>query len=183
MQKGTDRTRLYEEGKIIPHGFLRSHVLAVLKDGDAHGYEIIKKIEEYTGFWKPSPGTIYPLLKAMVSEGLVSVRMEGEKKIYSLTPRGLNLAKSVEISKKDMHQKMCEMMSLLTNVPPEKLMEIVSTAKKSIRERMKASGLLEALSESFDLIMDVIHNHPEKMEKCAKIVKRANEEIKKVMKE
>ena len=39
------------------------------------GSEIMSEIQRQTfGWWKPSPGTIYPLLSSLQSEGLISKR-------------------------------------------------------------------------------------------------------------
>jgi DNA-binding PadR family transcriptional regulator len=51
-----------------------------------NGAEIIRAVEEFTwGFWKPSPGSVYPLLKQLEAEGLVRRRQDGR---YELTEAG-----------------------------------------------------------------------------------------------
>ena len=51
--------------------------------------EVINAVEEMTfGFWRPSPGSIYPLLKRMVAEGLLeAVEVDG-RQAYRLTEKG-----------------------------------------------------------------------------------------------
>lgn len=65
----------------------------LLRDGDLHGYEIMKKIRSETrGAISPSPGNIYPALRELASKGLVSSRVdEIGRKIYSLSERGRQL--------------------------------------------------------------------------------------------
>ncbi|WP_424188553.1 PadR family transcriptional regulator [Actinokineospora sp. G85] len=55
-----------------------------------HGYEMIREIAERTGgFWKPSPGSVYPTLQLLADEDLVrSVDGEGGKKLFELTEDG-----------------------------------------------------------------------------------------------
>jgi len=62
----------------------------LLRDGDLHGYELMKRIKSETrGSISPSPGSIYPALRELASRGLVEVRSdELGRKIYSLTERG-----------------------------------------------------------------------------------------------
>lgn len=49
------------------------YILTTLSRGPATGYEIMQRIEEKTeGAWRPGPGTIYPLLKTLVREKLVT---------------------------------------------------------------------------------------------------------------
>ncbi|MBS7627233.1 PadR family transcriptional regulator, partial [Candidatus Bathyarchaeota archaeon] len=48
---------------MVPKGFLRYKVLKLLKEKPMAGSEIMGVIEEQTGgYWRPSPGSIYPLL-------------------------------------------------------------------------------------------------------------------------
>lgn len=54
-----------------------------------HGYEIIKALEErYQGFYKPSPGAIYPALRALLRKGYVSMSGEERRKTYRITREG-----------------------------------------------------------------------------------------------
>jgi len=47
----------------VPKGLLRFYVLKLLKDKPMSGSEIMEEVEKQTGGqWKPSPGSVYPLL-------------------------------------------------------------------------------------------------------------------------
>jgi DNA-binding PadR family transcriptional regulator len=76
----------------VPRGFLRMYILALLSIGPETGYSIMQKIEDRTqGSWRPGAGTMYPLLKNMVTEGLAKhsgERGKGSTKQYLLTPKG-----------------------------------------------------------------------------------------------
>jgi len=64
-------------------------ILALLADAPAHGYELIRKLEEHSaGFYTPSPGVIYPALTYLEELGQAVVETEGNKKRYSLTDIG-----------------------------------------------------------------------------------------------
>ena len=64
-------------------------ILALLADKAAHGYELIKIIEERSeGFYTPSPGVIYPALTYLEEVGHASVAQDGGRKLYSITPQG-----------------------------------------------------------------------------------------------
>ncbi|MEM2663238.1 MAG: PadR family transcriptional regulator, partial [Metallosphaera sp.] len=43
----------------------------------------------FNGVYKPSPGSLYPVLKNLIREGLVKVEERDGKKVYSLTDEGL----------------------------------------------------------------------------------------------
>ena len=71
-------------------GFLTYLILWMLNKKKMTGAEISGEIEKRKGH-KPSPGTIYPVLKEMTSKGLIK---PDEKKVYSLTAKGEKEMKS-----------------------------------------------------------------------------------------
>ncbi len=56
-----------------PHrGLLGFLVLVSLVEGEAHGYEVMRRIEEVTGgYWRPAPGSLYPVIDSLEKEGLI----------------------------------------------------------------------------------------------------------------
>src|SRR2546422_758937 len=51
---------------------LRHWILAILRRSPKNGAEIMDEIEGMTqGWWRPSPGSVYPLLDGMVTDGLI----------------------------------------------------------------------------------------------------------------
>jgi DNA-binding PadR family transcriptional regulator len=75
----------------VPRGLLRFLVLELLMEKPMSGTEIVQKIERETdGKWKPSPGSIYPLLAALKEKGYTSESLIGESgmKKYVLTDEG-----------------------------------------------------------------------------------------------
>ena len=78
-------------------GHLETLVLSALKKGDAHGFEILKRLEEAgSGALQLKEGSLYPALYRLESEGLVKAQWEdGEtqrrgprRRIYHLTAKG-----------------------------------------------------------------------------------------------
>ncbi|NJP43716.1 PadR family transcriptional regulator [Actinacidiphila epipremni] len=70
-------------------GDVRASILALLKDRDMHGYEMIQEIADRSGgAWKPSPGSVYPTLQLLEDEGLITSTSEGGKKLFTLTDTG-----------------------------------------------------------------------------------------------
>lgn len=57
------------------------------------GSQIAEEVERMTwGFWRPSPGSIYPALAQLEAEGLIRVaKIEGPRKYYELTEEGKRL--------------------------------------------------------------------------------------------
>jgi len=76
---------------MVPKGFLRYQVLKLLDEKSMSGSEIISEIERQTeGRWKPSPGSIYPLLAWLQDKGYIKEAAEHETGIkrYELTSQG-----------------------------------------------------------------------------------------------
>jgi DNA-binding PadR family transcriptional regulator len=75
----------------VPRGLLRFLVLKYLTEKPMSGSEIVETIEQETsGKWKPSSGSIYPLLGWLQDKGLASeifIANSGMKR-YSLTDKG-----------------------------------------------------------------------------------------------
>jgi Predicted transcriptional regulators len=69
-------------------GGLRNLVLNLLDEKPLRGSELIDEIGQRTmGWWKPSPGSIYPLLAKLESDGYTKKNPEGK---YELTDLGKN---------------------------------------------------------------------------------------------
>lgn len=74
-------------------GWLRPLILAMLSQRPMNGIEIMDAIYEYTGrAWRPSPGSVYPMLAELAEEGLIRRRDDGR---YELTDEGRELARLV----------------------------------------------------------------------------------------
>ena len=73
----------------MPRGILRHLSFQFLKEGPMSGSEIVDKIEEYTD-WRPSPGSIYPLLSHMQEVGLIKAHEDQDPtlKRFELTEVG-----------------------------------------------------------------------------------------------
>ncbi len=68
------------------HGGMKFYVLWLLSRKPMKGSEIISEAQEQTmGWWRPSPGTVYPLLSSMEKAGLIR-RLEDNR--YELTDLG-----------------------------------------------------------------------------------------------
>ena len=68
-------------------GMLSFLVLFLLSKKPMHGQEIADEIGKRKGT-KPSPGTIYPALKALKEAGLIKEKKDGKNIIYELTKDG-----------------------------------------------------------------------------------------------
>lgn len=92
---------------------LRIMILKHLAVSPQSGYGLTKSIAEATG-WKPSYGSMYPQLESLKEEGLVTVKEDGRKKVYSLTKKGEE-ASSVE-NREELLENMRENMNALAHM-------------------------------------------------------------------
>jgi DNA-binding PadR family transcriptional regulator len=70
-------------------GDIKPALLRTLLDGPAHGYEIIRRLEERSGgLWRPSAGSVYPTLQMLEEQGLLRSHEDGGKRVYELTDEG-----------------------------------------------------------------------------------------------
>jgi DNA-binding PadR family transcriptional regulator len=75
---------------MVPKGFLRYHVLEALNEKPMSGSELMEEIQKHTGgTWKPSPGSIYPLLAWLQDNTYINeLPTENGFKRYELTKTG-----------------------------------------------------------------------------------------------
>jgi DNA-binding PadR family transcriptional regulator len=71
-------------------GDVRLAILTLLADAPANGYSLIGQIADRTdGRWRPSPGSIYPVLRQLTDDGLIaSEDAEAESAGYTITEAG-----------------------------------------------------------------------------------------------
>jgi DNA-binding PadR family transcriptional regulator len=73
---------------MMKRGFLKYYILKLLGEEGLTGYGLMKRIEAETGFWKPSTGSMYPLLQSLEEQGLITHEGEEDRKTYHLTEQG-----------------------------------------------------------------------------------------------
>ncbi len=123
--------------KLIPKGFLRAAIICVLEKKPLNGYRIIKNVKELTGFWTPSPGSVYPLLKAMRKEGIIE---KCENGAYVLTKKGKKLAKKLKITREHIRNSFIDLISIACEMEKsviEKEMRKREIALKALDEKIK----------------------------------------------
>ena len=95
----------------VPKGFLRYRVLHILKEQSMSGAELTSAIQEETaGRWKPKPGSIYPLLKSLLQDGLTQELPDSDDKTrrYELTAKGLQFLETEIDSSGELREKIVQ---------------------------------------------------------------------------
>jgi DNA-binding PadR family transcriptional regulator len=108
--------RFYREERFF-HGFrhdspfgkgdLKYVILDLLKEKPRYGYDIIRAFEDRSGgFYKPSPGVIYPTLQMLEEMGYASSEDRDGKKVYTITDEGINFLKDKECHAEEVRKHM-----------------------------------------------------------------------------
>jgi DNA-binding PadR family transcriptional regulator len=162
----------------VPKGFLRYQVLELLDQKPLSGSEIISEIHKRTnGCWKPSPGSVYPLLAWLQDSGYIKEVPSEESGIkrYTLTERGKKL---LEEQRKVCTQLRMDrlffvspfMSSLWLHIPGEEIAE----ARESFRRVLKALVMLSlTLEERFSEqavkeVLKILNEAAQKLEEVEK---------------
>ncbi len=73
-------------------GDVRAAVLILLEEKPSNGYQLIQELTERSNdTWRPSPGSIYPVLQQLEDEGLVEASTSGTGRTYALSDSGRQL--------------------------------------------------------------------------------------------
>ncbi len=71
-------------------GDVRLALLRLLAEEPRNGYQLMQAIEERSeGFWRPSPGSVYPTLAQLEDEGLIRSADAGGARTFEITEAGL----------------------------------------------------------------------------------------------
>jgi DNA-binding PadR family transcriptional regulator len=92
-------------------GYIRVGVLILLNRKPAHGYEIMKEIKDKTkGFWKPTAGGVYPILRDLEESGYIegewSIQKNRKIKVYKITKTGRIILKRAIVKQSEIANSM-----------------------------------------------------------------------------
>jgi DNA-binding PadR family transcriptional regulator len=77
-------------GRRMRRGDIRLAILSALRDEPAHGYEVMRRLENMSGgLWRPSPGSVYPHLQMLEDEGMVQSTEKDGTRTFQLTENGV----------------------------------------------------------------------------------------------
>jgi DNA-binding PadR family transcriptional regulator len=184
---------------MVPKGFIRYQVLESLGEKPMSGSEIIEEIESRTnGRWKPSPGSIYPLLAWLQDNGHVKelpVEQSGMKR-YELTESGRALLAEQKKILAEQRKKIREYAkdhvgfrrerffgppfigAFLSGLPEEKQVEARKTMHKLVAAFFELGRSLDehVSDETFDEALKLLNSTAEKLEEINQKLKGQKDE-------
>jgi len=107
MERGRFIRHWMRHTAVVPKGFLRYQLLKKLNEKPMSGSEIMSELESETkGYWRPSPGSIYPLLAWLQDQNLIKEAEQGEPGIrrYTLTDPGKAFLESETKSREEINK-------------------------------------------------------------------------------
>jgi DNA-binding PadR family transcriptional regulator len=168
----------------VPKGFLRYYVLKLLREKPMSGSEIMEEIKKETdGRWKPSPGSVYPLLAWLQDNGYTEETPTEESGIkrYMLTKKGEKFFEEQTKLGERLRKKLEFLAPLLVGgfwfgPHSEKLREIREPVRRFAGALFNlGKALQENLTEqALKEVGDFLNNTAEKIEEINKRLKEGN---------
>ncbi|NPV63486.1 MAG: PadR family transcriptional regulator [Methanotrichaceae archaeon] len=170
----------YSDTDLMATGILKMIMLHIMKDGEASGYDIIKKVEAITGK-KPSTGSIYPLLKKMEREGWISGRMEDGKTYYSLTDTGREHVAQINDAKHEFINKLHRSIALASETFEEGDVQDLMKDMHNLHRGMRVpvNEHMELLALLIHQVADLLETGTDR-EKIRSVILRAVDELRKL---
>jgi DNA-binding PadR family transcriptional regulator len=146
-------------------GVFKYIILHYLKDRPSYGYEIIRALEKrFHGFYVPSPGSVYPTLQMLEEMGYVTAAEQDGKRVYTITDEGRQfLAEQGELE-----ERINNYMKGWWNA------ENIDDMRETMREFGRLARLLSVKVRTVNA---------EELGRVRKVISRAYEEIKDILKD
>lgn len=103
----------------MQEGYLKIGVLKILSQKERSGYDLMKQIEMHIGK-KPSSGSMYPLLKDLQKQQLITAHDRDRSTVYSLTAKGKNHLKELLTHRREIMERMHQNLSFMEHICGER---------------------------------------------------------------
>jgi DNA-binding PadR family transcriptional regulator len=171
---------------IVPKGFIRYQVLELLSEKPMSGSEIMNEIGKKTeGRWKPSPGSIYPLLSWLQDNNYIKelpAEQNGMKR-YTLTDKGKALLEE-QRKIRTKFRKDARFMpppllgGLWFRIPPEKTVELRRSMHRVFSAFFELGATFEEKfsKQAIDDVQKILNETAEKLEELNEKLKGKQDE-------
>jgi DNA-binding PadR family transcriptional regulator len=123
--------------RVFDHGDLRFILLSMIAAKPAHGYDLIKALEERMGGgYSPSPGAIYPTLTMLEEQGYASLSAADGKKLYQVTAEGEAFLRANQVSVDAIQARIDGVARERGVVPDPRIIRAIENLKTALRLRL-----------------------------------------------
>jgi DNA-binding PadR family transcriptional regulator len=166
--------------KEMQKGYIRIATLILLNKKPYHGYEIMKEIKERTrGFWKPTAGGMYPILKDLQESGYIQGRWDTEtkrrKRTYKITETGRTVLRRA-LAKEN---QLATTMKNLFEEYVKGVLEVDTQPDLTLRIPLPLSELLEEIDEKEEDAIRRLENQSRQIQVMIKQLQKKMVTIKK----
>jgi DNA-binding PadR family transcriptional regulator len=155
---GGGRRRLFD------HGDLRFILLSMIAARPAHGYDLIKTLEERMGGgYSPSPGVIYPTLTMLEEQGLASITAEDGKKLYRATPEGEAFLRANQAALDAIQARIDAIAARRSVVPDPRIIRAIENLKTALRLRLAGGPISDERVRAISAAIDAAASEAERI--------------------
>jgi DNA-binding PadR family transcriptional regulator len=150
--------------RVFDHGDLRYILLSMIAAKPAHGYDLIKALEDRMGGgYSPSPGVIYPTLTMLEEQGYTSLTAEDGKKLYQATPEGEAFLKTNEAEVEAIQVRIDGIARERSVVPDPRIVRAIENLKTALRLRLAGGSIPDDQVRSIAAAIDAAAAEAERL--------------------
>jgi len=146
--------------RMFDAGALRLVTLGFIAEQPRHGYDIIKGLSaSFQGAYRPSPGSIYPILRMLEDAGLVSSQSHGPKRLFTITEAGRAY---LDEQRAELDKIKAQVAAAAAPMGEAGVGEAIQALRSALFEKMRQGGFNEARARQ---LRDLLHKTREEIEK------------------
>jgi PadR family transcriptional regulator, regulatory protein PadR len=170
-------------------GYIRMGVLILLSKKASHGYEIMKEINCRTkGFWQPTAGGVYPILRDLETSGYIQGHWEKQKnrrlKVYKITQSGEAILKRAILKQSEIfgnisslfHEFARDVLNIETETTP--MPNVPSPFTPFLEDKTNSEKNLKHLEFERKHLREIIKKNREQLRKIDKRLEEIRKEAK-----
>ena len=141
--------------RVFDHGDLRFILLSMIAARPAHGYDLMKALEDRIGGgYSPSPGVIYPTLTMLEEQGFARITAEDGKKLYQATAEGEAFLAANQDAVASIQARIDAIARVRQISPDPRIIRAIQNLKTALRLRLAGEPLpddrIRAIAASID---------------------------------
>ena len=164
QQEACAKVRRKRREKMLDANDIRLLILHFISQGAAHGYELIKSIEELSrGEYSPSPGIIYPNLTLLEEMDCIRVKdPQAARKAFTLEAEGRRQLTLNQSELQAIIGRLTSMAVLVNNRSIPEVERAILNMKMALNTRLSQQGLAQ---QTLHDIIDALDDAAKKIER------------------